>query len=178
MAVVKGKPSKKQEARLKPSRSLTTEILTRAATHYLAHKRFSCHIEFGVEAWGKRRLDIIAMNTKGVTIGCEVKSCVADYRTDKKWKAYLPYVNKMYMVFSEELYSKPKFIAKVKPVLKKYGVGIMVLSEGTGYIYVAQNAKVREVDPAVQRSMLVRMAWRGGESRRTIKRRQRLYLTK
>lgn len=162
--------------RKKSNRRLVTEILTRAATHYWAHKRYSCHIEFGIEKWGKRRLDLIALNTKGVLIGCEVKSCAADYRTDNKWKAYLPYVNKMYMVFSEKLYNNEKFMKKAGPELKEHGVGIMVLSEKSGYIYVAKNAKSRDVDPNIVQSMLMRMAWRGGESKRTIPRRRRLYI--
>lgn len=177
MAVVKDKKKPAGPAE-KMSRALVTEILTRAATHYWAHKRYSCHVELGVEAWGKRRIDLIALNTKGQLIGCEVKSCVADYKTDKKWRNYLPYVNKMYMVFSEKLYSNSKFMAKVGPELKAEGVGIMVLSEKSGHIYVAKNAKKSEVQPEVLQAMLLRMAWRGGESRRTLKQRRRLYITK
>jgi len=160
----------------KMSRALITEVLTLAATHYWAHKRYSCHVELGVEAWGKRRIDLMAMNTKGLLIGMEVKSCVADYRTDLKWRNYLPYVNKMYMVFSESLFNNKKFMAKAGPELKEEGVGVMVLCERTGHVYVAKNAKKTEVTPEVQHAMLLRMAWRGGASKRTMPRRKRMYL--
>tara|TARA_B100000700_G_scaffold101966_1_gene114981 strand:+ start:29697 stop:30188 length:492 start_codon:yes stop_codon:yes gene_type:complete len=158
------------------SRKHTTATLTQAAVHYLSHKRYSCHIEIGVEAWGKKRLDVLALNTKGDLIGCEVKSCPADYRTDKKWKTYLPYTNRLYMVFSQKLCQNEKFMKKVRPELKEHGVGIMMLSEKTGYVQVKLNAKKRQVDPTVLQELVLRMAWRGGESRRTIKRRKRLYL--
>lgn len=173
MTVAKRKQVTERKA---PGRKITTEILTRAAVHYWAHKRYSCHIEFGIEKWGKKRLDVLTLNTSGLLIGCEVKSCVADYRTDTKWRSYLPYVNKLYMVFSEKLYSNSKFMKKVGPELKQEGVGILVLSEKNGLVYVAKNAKSREVNSDVLQSMLLRMAWRGGESRRTIPRRKRLYI--
>lgn len=160
------------------SRRETTSILTQATVHYLSHKRYSCHIEIGIESWGKKRLDILALNTKGDLIGCEVKSCVADYRSDKKWRTYLPYTNKMYMVFSEALWAKEKFRKKVSKELKEHGVGVLVLSEKSGYIRVAQNAKKRKVDLTIVQALVLRMAWRGGQSRRTIKRRKRLFIEK
>lgn len=160
------------------SRKHTTSVLTQAAVYYLSHKRYSCHIELGVESWGKKRLDILALNTKGDLIGCEVKSCAADYKADKKWQTYLPYTNRLYMVFSEALWNKEKFQNKTSKELKEHGVGVMVLSEKSGYIKVVQNAKRREVDGTILQALIMRMAWRGGESRRTLKRRKRLYLNK
>lgn len=160
------------------SRKHTTSVLTKAAVYYLSHKRYSCHIELGVESWGKKRLDILALNTKGDLIGCEVKSCVADYNADNKWKTYLPYTNRLYMVFTEALWSKPKFQKKVRAELKEHGVGVMILCERSGYIKVALNAKRKEVDPTIVQALILRMAWRGGESKRIHKRRKRLYIDK
>lgn len=158
------------------SRKHVTKTLTRAAVYYLSHKRFSCHIELGVESWGKKRLDILALNTKGHLIGCEVKSCAADYNADKKWHTYLPYTNKLYMVFAEKLWNKEKFRKKVSAELKEHGVGVMVLKERSGYVEVVKNAKKREVNPEILQGLIMRMAWRGGKSRRTIKRRKRLFI--
>lgn len=159
------------------SRKEVTKILTQAAVFYLSHKRYSCHIEIGVESWGKKRLDILALNTKGHLVGCEVKSCAADYKADKKWRTYLPYTNQLYMVFTERLWNKEKFRKQVSKELKEHGIGVMVLSERSGYIEVVKNAKKREVDPLILQSLVLRMAWRGGESRRIHKRRKRLFLS-
>lgn len=166
-----------KKAGKKLGRKYTTRILTRAAAHYLIKKRYSCHIELGVQAWGARRVDIMALNTKGHVIGCEVKSCPADYKSDTKWREYLPYVNQMYMIFSQKMWENEKFMLKVRPELKAEGVGIMVLSELSGYVQVRSPAKKRKIDPEIAYAMLLRMAWRGGKSRRTVKRRKRLYLS-
>lgn len=64
MAIVRNK-RKKEDAPIKQGRRAVTEALTRAATYYLTHKMFSCHVELGIERWGKYRLDILALNTKG-----------------------------------------------------------------------------------------------------------------
>lgn len=153
-----------------------TSTLTQATVHYLSHKMYSCHKELGVVSWGKLRMDILALNTKGNLIGCEIKSCLSDVRTDRKWKRYIPYTNKMYMVFPDYLLNNSKFKKNIKPQLREHGVGILALSSKSGYIYAASPAKARDIDPQVLQDTILRMAWRGGDSRRTIKRRRRLYI--
>lgn len=154
----------------------TTDILTQAAVHYLAKKMYSCHIELGVEAWGKKRMDILALNTNGDLIGIEAKSCVADYRADKKWQSYLQYANRFYFIFTQDLWEKPKFQQRVKEDIKGHGAGVIILCRLSGYARVVKNAKRRDVHPEIKQALIMKMAWRGGESRRTHKRRKRLYL--
>jgi hypothetical protein len=43
-----------------------------------------------------RRVDVIALNGGGETLIVEVKSCVADFRADRKWMEYLPYCDLFY----------------------------------------------------------------------------------
>jgi hypothetical protein len=54
-----------------------------------------------------RRVDVIAMDGGGETLIVEVKSCVADFRADRKWTAYLPYCDMFYFAvpdgFPQEL---------------------------------------------------------------------------
>lgn len=48
-----------------------------------------------------RRVDIIAMDGGGETLIVEVKSCVADFRADRKWTEYLPYCDLFYFAVPE-----------------------------------------------------------------------------
>lgn len=43
-----------------------------------------------------RRVDVIAMDSGGETLVVEIKSCVADFRADRKWMEYLPYCDLFY----------------------------------------------------------------------------------
>ncbi len=156
-------------------RKETTGILTEAVSHYLIHKMYAVHREFGVIPWGKRRLDLLAINMKGKLIGIEVKSCKADYTCDSKWMEYLPFVNRMYLCLPPKLVAS-KFYAQILEDIKPYGVGVMTLSPVSGYIRVIKPAKVRNVADDVMLQLLMKMAWRTGTSKRTVKRRKRFKL--
>lgn len=96
------------------------------------------------------------------------KSCLSDYREDGgKWKCYLPYVNKLYFCFPPSVVQSRKF-PEIQAELKAEGVGILELEDGK--IRCTQKAKKRTVSEDTKYKMLVKMAWRNGESRRTIKR--------
>lgn len=43
-----------------------------------------------------RRVDVIALGSGGETLIVEIKSCVADFRADRKWMEYLPYCDLFY----------------------------------------------------------------------------------
>lgn len=43
-----------------------------------------------------RRVDVIAVDGGGGTLIVEIKSCVADFRADRKWAEYLPYCDLFY----------------------------------------------------------------------------------
>lgn len=159
---------------MKLSRKETTQKLAKAAMHYFVHKNYSCHYEFGVGKWGKRRLDLLCLNLKGNLVGIEVKSCNADYRADSKWKEYLPFCNKLYLLIPPKML-KSKFYPQILSDLKPWGVGVMTLGEN-GYIQVVKSAKSRDVDTDVSRNILMKMAWRSGTSKREVKRRQRTVL--
>ncbi len=48
-----------------------------------------------------RRVDVIAMDGGGETLIVEVKSCLADFRADRKWTEYLPYCDLFYFAVPE-----------------------------------------------------------------------------
>jgi len=151
-----------------------TEKLREALTYYFVKKLFAVHHEFGIERWGKRRLDMLCMDFRTNLVGVEVKSCLADYRSDKKWRNYLPYVHRMYFCFPQSVMESRVF-PSIKEELKSEGVGILTLAP-SGKITCALKCKVREVDEERRLKLLIKMAWRGGESRRTVKRVKRVYL--
>src|SRR5690606_13287961 len=106
----------------------------------------------------------------------EIKSCLADYRTDKKWREYIKEgspLDKMYFVFPPSVVNSRKF-DEIKAEIKAEGVGILTV--GDGKIKCIQNAKLRDVEPTLKHKALIKMAWRGGDSRRTIKRVRRVHI--
>ena len=158
-------------------RKEVTSLLLEAVTFYFVRKLFSVHREFGIERWGRRRLDLICMNFKSEFVGIETKSCLADYRTDKKWRTYLSGhspITKLYFAFPPSVVNSSKF-AEIKAELKAEGVGILALGDD-GRIKCIQNAKNRDVSDHIKVKTLVKMAWRGGESKRTVKRTRRIHI--
>src|SRR5215470_14909842 len=43
-----------------------------------------------------RRVDVIALGTDGGFVIAEVKSCATDFRSDRKWREYLPFCERFY----------------------------------------------------------------------------------
>lgn len=64
-----------------------TAIITRGVRRHLAALGWEGLLEFTPERG--RRLDLLAMNAKGVFWGVEVKSSLEDLRADQKWRGYL-----------------------------------------------------------------------------------------
>lgn len=147
-------------------RARTNKVLL-ACIYYFSHYMYSCYPELGVERWGKRRMDLLCLHPKQDIVGVEIKQSIADFRGDNKYTDYLPYCNKMYFAFPEDLYSK--YEQEIRTSLDK-DIGILVLSEKTGLVYTARKAKIRDISGANKKSIVMRMAWRGGISKRITKR--------
>jgi len=154
------------------SRSHVTTALKEAATSYWLKKGYSCYLEIAVLPWGKMRADMLGLNMKADLVMCEVKSSVADYRTDKKWQNYLEYSDRLYFVFSSDVYLK---LQDEYAEFKRLGVGVLVLSETTGYLECKIQAKRRAIAGKVRKNIIVRMAFRHGISKRK-NRRKRVFL--
>ena len=54
----------------------------------------ACFAEFSLRTG--RRVDLIGLGSDGTVTIVEVKSCVADYRSDRKWQEYLPFCDRFY----------------------------------------------------------------------------------
>ena len=159
------------------SRKETADALKKAACSYFSRKLFSCHLEIGIEKWGKFKADVLAVNMRAELILCEIKSCVADFTADDKhgkWQNYLMACNKFYWVFTESTAEKlrPHFKR-----LREHGCGVLVLDSTTGYLRSVQPAKRRPMKGKLKREVVTRLAWRNGDvSRRTSRCRVRVFL--
>lgn len=141
------------------SRPDKTARITECVQRYWIDKGYSCHPEIGLERGGRLRADVLCLNTKANIVACEVKSCIADFRTDKKWHKYLNYCNKFYFAVDAHFWSVHQ--EELEQQAKQYGAGIIRVSNSGG-CSVVQNAKSRDIDKSILGSLLVRMAWRGG----------------
>ena len=76
------------------NRRRTTLELTRGVCRLFETLGFATLREFKLP--NKRRVDVIAMDSKGNFSIIEVKSTVGDYKTDNNWLDYLPYCQQFY----------------------------------------------------------------------------------
>lgn len=157
------------------TRRTTTTTLTKSVTGYFVHKTFSVYQEIGLNKWGRHRADVVAINHKSDIIITEVKSGHADVKADNKFHHYLPYCNKMYFCISHKHYNSKSY-SYIKDKARDHGIGIMILCPNTGYIKVVVNAVRRDVCGEDIANIMVRLAWRGGVSKRQQPRRTRMYL--
>lgn len=155
------------------SRRTTADLLKEACISYLLKRGYSCFTELGLNSWGKLRADVIGMNLRADLVIFEVKSAVADYASDLKWRQYAQFSNRMYFVFTEDVFSKLK--SRLADDLRGTGVGASVLCEQTGYLRIVMPAKKNKMVGSVKRTLVIRMAWRGGRSKR-LERRKRIYI--
>ncbi len=152
------------------TRKAVTEALKKAAAFYFFRYGFAVTFELGVMPWGSRRADLVATKVSGKIVVCEVKSSLADYRSDGKWKDYLDFCDMFAFVMTPDLYSK------LKGELPK-NVGVLCLDPSTGYAYMAKKCSLLELRDENRISTLARLAWRSGElSKRTQRSRVRVFI--
>lgn len=144
------------------SRGETTKFLTDAIVGYWIEKRYSNHVEFGLNKYGNLRADVWSLNTKCHAVISEVKSSWADFSSDKKWHNYFEFCHKFYFVISERLFEThgEKILARIKGS----GAGVVVVSP-MGGCRVKKNATAQEPTNKVLSRLLIHAAWRGGKFR-------------
>ena len=72
----------------------TTQLVTRGVCRLFQNLGFGTQTEFKLS--NGRRVDVMAIDRNGDFVIVEVKSSIADYRSDRKWHEYL--------IFSERFY--------------------------------------------------------------------------
>lgn len=151
-------------------RKAVTEALKKAAAFYFFRCGFAVTFEMGIMPWGSRRADLVANKVSGKIVICEVKSSLADYRSDNKWRSYLDFCDMFAFVMTPDLY------AKLKDELPKK-VGVLCLSPSTGYAYMAKRCTLLGLSDANRISTLARLSYRSGElSKRTQRARTKVFI--
>ena len=74
--------------------------IARGVTRFLFDQGNACFREFTFTTG--RRADIIALDRKGIITVVEVKSSLADFRSDVKWQEYLEFCDLFYFAVSKE----------------------------------------------------------------------------
>lgn len=148
-----------------------TQKLTRAVIGWLVKKGYSCHNEIGVMPWGRRRADVLGMNLKRDLILVEVKQSWQDLKHDEKFDQYLPFCNQMYVALPYDMWDDREHEIK-EYVDARFG---LVVLEENGLARVYRAAPRRDIKGSNKRDIIVRLAWRGGLSKRNT-RRTRQYL--
>lgn len=76
------------------------EAVVRGVSRLMRDRDESCLTEFTLRTG--RRVDVIALDRKGLFTVVEVKSSVADFRSDNKWHEYLEFCDRFYFAVPME----------------------------------------------------------------------------
>ncbi len=93
-----------------------------------------------------RRADVVALNGEGALLIVEIKSSVADFRADHKWRDYAAHCDRLYFAISAE-------------------IPVEIMPEDAGLIVadpygaeILREASSRLIAPATRRAVLLRFA--------------------
>lgn len=91
-----------------------------------------------------RRADMAALDRAGAITVVEVKSCRADFRSDRKWYEYLPYCDRFYFAVGRD------FPLDLLPPEEG-----LILADRFG-AEIVREARPRALSPARRKAMLIR----------------------
>ena len=126
-----------------------TRALTRGVCRLLAAHGYGAMIEFPLT--NGRRVDVIGLGPGGDFAIVEIKTSVADFRSDKKWQEYLPYSERFYFAVPED------FPDHILPE----DCGLMIADAFGGTI--RRDAPTRTVNATRKRAQLLRFALAASE---------------
>lgn len=90
------------------------------------------------------RIDVLEINKrKNFLVGYEVKSCIQDFRTDKKWRNYLNLINQLYFVFDNKTFEAHK-----EEILREIGddAGVYTYNTSSEWLTFQQGGKCFKVE--------------------------------
>jgi hypothetical protein len=93
-----------------------------------------------------RRADVVALNADGSLLIVEIKSSVADFRADHKWRDYVAHCDRLYFAISQDM------PAEIMP--QEAG---LIVADGYG-AEILREAAPRSIAPATRRAVLLRFA--------------------
>jgi len=107
------------------------------------------------------RIDVLEINKrKNFLVGYEVKSCIQDFRTDKKWRNYLNLINQLYFVFDKKTFETYK-----EEILEAIGndAGVYTYDPDRAWLTFQQGGKAFQVEEKGElfyRTILYNYLWR------------------
>jgi hypothetical protein len=135
-----GPPSALSDGR----QSETALVIARGVRRLLRARGFSTVTELPLV--DGRRADVVALSGDGALMIVEIKSSVADFRADRKWRDYAAHCDRLYFAISSQM------PAEIMPdeagliVADAYGAEIL------------REAVARPMAPATRRAVLLRFA--------------------
>lgn len=147
------------------------DIIKASISRYYTKKKRAVSFEVGVCKGGRLRADVFVVAMSSHVVIVEVKSSVADFRTDTKWRQYQPYCNQFYFAFSSATWKKLK-----DEVPKDVGVFVVTQKEDklgrTYYVpKVVRKARNHELDINTKLNLAIRCVFRHADATRLKKRR-------
>ena len=93
-----------------------------------------------------RRADIVALHPDGALLIVEIKSSIADFRADHKWRDYAAHCDRLYFAIPQEM-----------PVeIMPEDAGLIVADSWGAEI--VREAELRAIPPATRRAVMLRFA--------------------
>jgi len=93
-----------------------------------------------------RRADIVALHPDGALLIVEIKSSIADFRADHKWRDYAAHCDRLYFAIPDEM------PAEIMPE----DAGLIVADHWGAEI--VREAELRAIPPATRRAVMLRFA--------------------
>lgn len=134
-----------QESNSRPlEHSALAVRLARGVGRYFEDLGFACLTEFSLA--NGRRADVMVLDAKGRILAVEVKSCLADFRSDGKWHEYRDFCDALYFAVA------PEFPSEVLP--QECGV---IVADAYGAA-IAREPATHPLNPARRRALTLRFA--------------------
>ncbi|WP_417450347.1 MmcB family DNA repair protein [Kordiimonas sp.] len=128
----------------------STAMVTRGAMRFLVELGYAPLAE--VSLTNGRRADIVSLDRGGRCIIVEVKSGLADFRSDNKWRQYLDYCEEFYfavdMSFPQEVLEENNSLPGLTGVIVADAFGAEIIRPACG----------RTVNAARRRALALKMA--------------------
>ena len=119
-------------------------IIARGVRRLLRARGFSTVTELPL--LDGRRADVVALNNDGALLIVEIKSSVADFRADRKWRDYAAHCDRLYFAISADM------PADIMP--EEAG---LIVADAYG-AEILREATVRSIASATRRAVLLRFA--------------------
>ncbi len=124
--------------------SETALHIARGVRRFLRARGFSTVTELPLV--DGRRADIVGLNSDGALLIIEIKSSVADFRADRKWRDYVGQCDRLYFAIAHDMPAEimPEDAGLI--IADRFGAGIV------------REPAPRSLAPATRRAMMLRFA--------------------